>query len=174
MAIKIISCRLLLINIKTGSIHKAWMRKLGRKYYIENSDKEWFHDNFGYDSDLYLFACHWDDLIDDGEKIFLVIPCYYYKSHKAVIITLHSLLFPASCLISSSKLLLQIPLGRPRRLEPCRFYLSACLVVHLASFRRVCPVQAHLLQGIWMSIGYSWYIWSRLWLLMITKLVIYV
>ena len=44
---------------------------------------------------------------------------------------------------SSSIDLLQVLTGLPTFLIPCGFHFKACLVVSVAGFRSVCPIQAH-------------------------------
>ena len=53
---------------------------------------------------------------------------------------------------SSSTVLLQLFLGRPRPLFPCGFHLSACLVTLLVGFLKVSPIQLHLRLLIWVLI----------------------
>ena len=59
------------------------------------------------------------------------------------------------CFMSLSTHLFQVSWGLPRRLAPCGFHWSACLVVLVAGFLNVWPIHLHLRIFISSAIGLS-------------------
>ena len=71
-------------------------------------------------------------------------------------------------LMSTSKSLRHVLLGRPFFLLPCGFLFSACLVMQVGDLRKVCPIHPHLLFFISSSIGLWEVLCQRLVLLLVS------